>query len=452
MLQAIYLILTISLSGTAAFLLYLAAVSFLDAYISAGTRYLCLKICMLFFLVPFPLLKSLLSIFLSTSDVFSISDVLFSKSIITVYPKESIILTADGVRFPFLTMPVLVVFGIWGVLLLAVLGYGILRFLQFYRLFQQCPAAPAADLKLLSHLKAESHITASVRLYRCDAAVSPFTCSTLRPSIFLTSLVDEDSLELTLRHELQHIRTHDFFFRCLAAVLLLLHCFNPFAYILFRELTEVQEMNCDEQVLRRLPENERKKYGHMVIDFALCTQKLHPKAICFSRNNTRFLKKRICKIASNTRKKRFLSPALLILLCLTAGIPAAAYRPSIIDWRTEEDSLTEDDIYADYIDYEFIDDPSSPSVFDPPADEQAFSTTDAYLLTDTGEVIPLSDIPSQRAACRQHTWKSGVLKYHTPNGKNCTVKAYNAVYCSRCHTVRQKTLTGTTSYAPCPHR
>ena len=41
MLQIIYLLFAMSLSGTAAFLLYLAATSLLDSYISAGMRYLC---------------------------------------------------------------------------------------------------------------------------------------------------------------------------------------------------------------------------------------------------------------------------------------------------------------------------------------------------------------------------------------------------------------------------
>ena len=59
MLQIIYLLFVMSLSGTAAFLLYLATTSLLDSYISAGMRYLCLKICMLFFLIPFPILKHL---------------------------------------------------------------------------------------------------------------------------------------------------------------------------------------------------------------------------------------------------------------------------------------------------------------------------------------------------------------------------------------------------------
>ena len=96
MLQIIYLFFAMSLSGTAAFLLYLAATSLLDSYISAGMRYLCLKICMLFFLIPFPILKHLFVQLLLPS-----SDIDFFASRVTVYPKEAIIQTANGFYFLF---------------------------------------------------------------------------------------------------------------------------------------------------------------------------------------------------------------------------------------------------------------------------------------------------------------------------------------------------------------
>lgn len=96
MLQIIYLLFAMSLSGTAAFLLYLATTSLLDSYISAGMRYLCLKICMLFFLIPFPILKHLFVQLLLPS-----SDIDFFASKVTVYPKEAIIQTANGFYFPF---------------------------------------------------------------------------------------------------------------------------------------------------------------------------------------------------------------------------------------------------------------------------------------------------------------------------------------------------------------
>ena len=120
MLQIIYLLFAMSLSGTAAFLLYLATTSLLDSYISAGMRYLCLKICMLFFLIPFPILKHLFVQLLLPS-----SDIDFFASKVTVYPKEAIIQTANGFYFPFLDLSVQIVIDthrIWILALLAVLS------------------------------------------------------------------------------------------------------------------------------------------------------------------------------------------------------------------------------------------------------------------------------------------------------------------------------------------
>ena len=205
-------------------------------------------------------------------------------------------------------------------------------------------------------------------------------------------------------------------------------------------------MNCDEHVLQTLSANEKKKYGHMIIDFAVRTQKLHAKAICFSRNNTRFLKKRIRKIASGTQKRKLLTPVLLAVLCLTAGIPVAAYSPYTIDWRNETEFLVEDDFTADWIEYS--DDPAASDI---PADEQTFSVTDAYILTDEGEIIILQPSRAVRAACKQHTYKSGTLKKHRPNGKGCTVDTYNSIYCVKCHFVKNKTFYSSLTYKICPH-
>ena len=184
----------------------------------------------------------------------------------------------------------------------------------------------------------------------------------------------------------------------------------------------------------------------MIIDFAVRTQKLHSKAICFSGNNTRFLKKRIRKMASGTQKRKLLTPLLLTVLCLTAGIPVAAYSPYTIDWRNETDFLKEDDFTADWIEYS--DDPAASDI---PDDEQTFSITDAYILTDDGEIIVLKTSGAARAACKQHTYKSGTLKKHRPNGNGCTVDIYNATYCVKCRFIKNKTFRNSIAYKICPH-
>ena len=57
----VIMLLTMSLSGTAAFAVYSVLIRLLNERISATSQYICMKFCLLFYLVPFPLGKYLLS-------------------------------------------------------------------------------------------------------------------------------------------------------------------------------------------------------------------------------------------------------------------------------------------------------------------------------------------------------------------------------------------------------
>ena len=98
-------------------------------------------------------------------------------------------------------------------------------------------------------LSQEMQLQHKVTVYENSLASSPFTYGTFHPSIVLTSLSDKNNLPLIIRHELQHIKSHDFLFRQLAFLVLMLHCYNPFVYFFFREVIEVQELACDENVM-----------------------------------------------------------------------------------------------------------------------------------------------------------------------------------------------------------
>ena len=106
----------------------------------------------------------------------------------------------------------------------------------------------------------------------------------------------------------------------------------------------------------------------------------------------------------------------------------------------------EDDFTADWIEYS---DDSAAS--DIPDDEQTFSITDAYILTDDGEIIVLQTSGAARAACKQHTYKSGILKKHRPKGTSCTVDLYNITYCTKCHFTKNMTFRNSIAYKICPH-
>ena len=109
--------------------------------------------------------------------------------------------------------------GLWtGIMLLIILSQAY-RFYLFRRNLRKylLPLDNCEDL--LNSIKADMNITKKVSMYYCGAEISPFTCGVKSPVIILTSLVADDSKELILRHELQHIKSHDLIYR-MAALLL----------------------------------------------------------------------------------------------------------------------------------------------------------------------------------------------------------------------------------------
>lgn len=449
MIQIAELLFAMSLSGTFAFLIYFAASRLLSSRFSAGMRYFCLKVCMLFFLIPFPAVKHLL---LSSAKPY-VSN--FVRETPILYDKNAIIQTTTGFRFPFLTFPVKLFLLIWGALLFAFFCHNLWCFFRFRCQFghdaikngHSLSAHRQNYLNLLSKLQLEFDLSFPIRLYECDAVISPFTCGYLHPAVFLTALIDDTSAELAMRHELQHIRNRDFLFRTIAALLLVVHCLNPFAYLFFRELMQVQELNCDACVLSQLSSAERRKYGHMIIDFSSQMQASCPKAIFFSETDSGFLKKRIQAIAVWPKRKSRLLPVLVLLLCLAGAIPIAAYHPYTIDWRGNEmiansksdlpfNSVT----YTDMPDYD-------PELLE---DELAFHNSDDYLITADGEIICDPKSAGNADDCR-HVYESGIWKTHEKIQSGCIVTTYTVSYCSSCHFISRKDRSGTCQYEPCFH-
>lgn len=54
-----------------------------------------------------------------------------------------------------------------------------------------------------------------------------------------------EELDVIFMHELTHIRKHDLEMKWISVLILLIHCFNPMVYFLFREISVWSEIRCD---------------------------------------------------------------------------------------------------------------------------------------------------------------------------------------------------------------
>ncbi|MBQ6262361.1 MAG: M56 family metallopeptidase [Clostridia bacterium] len=106
-------------------------------------------------------------------------------------------------------------------------------------------------------------------VYVSDKVTSPSVYGVFRPRIVIpSSLRESEDLPFILLHEKRHIRRLDNLWRILAFLSAALHWFNPFSWIFLKCFFSDLEIACDEAVLQKCDEEEKKKYALALISSA----------------------------------------------------------------------------------------------------------------------------------------------------------------------------------------
>ena len=95
----------------------------------------------------------------------------------------------------------------------------------------------------------------------CDVICSPFTTGLLHKKIVLPNIeLTDEELLCILRHELMHIRRHDLFKKWLLTFFRFIFWWIPFHSFLCRDMEQLMEIHCDNQVTEGLSVRERAAY------------------------------------------------------------------------------------------------------------------------------------------------------------------------------------------------
>lgn len=120
-----------------------------------------------------------------------------------------------------------------------------------------------------SALRQALNIHRSVGLMRSSAVSSPMMLGLVRPVILLP---DRDltisELDLTLRHELLHLKRQDVAYKAVMLLANAVHWFNPLVWWMAREAGRNLELCCDEAVIRSLNGGGRREYGQVLLQAA----------------------------------------------------------------------------------------------------------------------------------------------------------------------------------------
>ena len=212
-------------------------------------------------------------------------------------------------------------------------GVNVTSYLMFARrIKKRATGAHERELRVLASL---SRKTRALGLYRNTIVPAPMLLGVFRPSIMLPDCeFTESQIKNILLHELVHLRRRDIAMKWLTAMTVALHWFNPFVYLLRREMNASCELACDEAVVSKLDPVGIKEYGDTLI--AVVASHYSTKTSFFTKTNKvhnmfasekRALKERlgsIMKFRKHSNKSIVLSCILLVfVVCMSVVLGSA---------------------------------------------------------------------------------------------------------------------------------
>ena len=217
-------------------------------------------------------------------------------------------------------------------------------------------------LNLLSDCEEKLKIKTRVELSCNPLIASPMLIGFFRPRIILPSREWEDKeLSYIFVHELIHYKQRDMFYKWLIQIVVCVHWFNPFVYLLEKEVNKSCELSCDEKVISILNEKAKREYGDTLISF-LKSNNLYKSSLASVTltEGAEQLKERLGAIMKFRKKSKAIIAITAIFtaaVCVCFFVTGAYAAPSAAnDMKTWKDSeilneiLTEDGVYYIFCD------------------------------------------------------------------------------------------------------
>ena len=123
--------------------------------------------------------------------------------------------------------------------------------------------------ELLEHcenVRKELSLKRHIRIQVMDSDFTPFTLGFLKPIVVFPVGYPPENIRLVLMHEYIHIKKCDALIQILGNIVIIIHWYLLFPYLLSRELNSMAELDCDYKVSCLLNESQIKLYGHLIIN------------------------------------------------------------------------------------------------------------------------------------------------------------------------------------------
>ena len=271
-------------------------------------------------------------------------------------------ITTAAMREPFNKYVCL--FFIWSALALVLFVRKITVYQGFFQ-YIKAGSTEVSDIKilnLLSDCEEKLNIKTRVELSYNSLIASPIMIGFFRPRIVLpVHELEDKELSYIFVHELTHYKQRDMFYKWLIQIVVCVHWFNPFVYLLEKEVNKSCELSCDEKVISVLDDTARREYGDILISF-LKSNNLYKSSLASVTltEGAEQLKERLGAIMKFREKSKVIiaiTTIFTVAACVCFFVTGAYAAPSVANgmkpWVNSEilnEILTEDGVYYIFCD------------------------------------------------------------------------------------------------------
>ncbi len=172
----------------------------------------------------------------------------------------------------------------------------------------------AAISSLMLKRKLRFAVKIEDNVYISDNVPTSFVFGIIKPKIYLGNDYSEEQRSCVIAHEKAHIRRLDHITKPIAFLILAVHWFNPFVWLMYYLFSQDIELACDEAASQS-KDFEKKAYLDTLLDAAVSKKSSVYFKVCFSASPAR---RRIRNLLNLKKHSKSLS-CIAVLICLVSA-------------------------------------------------------------------------------------------------------------------------------------
>lgn len=427
----------------------------LEDKVSSRLYYLIIKEAILFFLIPLRFLKGWYEKIIWAAILKGQRKGIHIPVTWTQYKVH----TGEKTFVNSFAMIQMVVAAAWLFVVCALMARMLLKYYRMRRLIlnNECTEITEEQRTFLAEIRKQFGVKRPIILCQGQEEDRTMTFGVCRPVIICDRQIDSWEAEIHIRHEMVHIKRLDALWKILTEFVVILHWWNPIAWMMRCEFEQVCEYSCDEIMMQGKTREEIKAYLCLLIDEMCAVSETKPASIGWHNhfaNGMDYLKKRMENVMKKRKWNRYVAGVLLAVLAFSNSMTVFAYRDTFhqeVSVNVSPEEITE---YLNVDDFSFMPDgveESAVKMFEPLKESDI--VYDKQFVDEEGEIYPYSDedIITTYRSC-SHDFVSGTANEHTKySDGSCKVVVYRAQRCGICGYVIRGEVIKTVTYTVCPH-